>query len=201
MFPTSALAKEAIFGIGVQKKYKHVGLEVEYGRTWFLWAFWDEASYGGELFKAKTRGNRIRLNLKYYLFELSNNTNTDFWGYISLMPSYSKVRYNMSFWRYDSTGATVTSRYNNRSSIPVKYNSTNLNLNILIGNEFFFNHRLNIDYYTGFGIKFYKINLPNETPTYFQPYSKPNKSGNYLNFVLGLKVGYILNYKHIKMKR
>jgi hypothetical protein len=201
LFPTSALEKEALFGIGIQKKYNQVGIEVEYGRIFFLWGFWDEAIYGGEVFEAKIRGNRIRLNLKYYLFEKSNNINTDFLGYLSLMPSFSKVKYNMSFWRYDSTGGMNTSQYSDSSYIPVRYNSTNLNLNILIGNEFFYNNRLNIDYYTGIGIKFYKINLPNDTPSYFQPFSKPNKSGNYLNFLLGVKVGYILNYNFIKKKR
>ena len=97
LFPTSALEKEALFGIGIQKKYKQIGIEVEYGKIFLLWGFWDEVIYGGEVFEAKTRGNRIRLNLKYYLFEKSNNINTDFLGYLSLMPSFSKVKYNMSF--------------------------------------------------------------------------------------------------------
>jgi hypothetical protein len=174
LLPTSLLERESIYSMGIQFKYHRIGIELEFGRILGLNSY----SQNGPLYEAKTKGNRARINLKYYIHSFKFNDKSEFHIYSSFMPSLKKVKYKMNRWVYDSLTTNNTYQYA-ESHIPVEYSSKSLCLNALIGNEIFISH-FNVDFYVGAGTKMYDINIPNSAPAYFEPYSRPKKRWNLL---------------------
>jgi hypothetical protein len=189
LFPISLLERESIFSMGLQLKYYRIGIEVEYGRILGLNSY----RQAGPIFEDKTSGSRTRVNLKYYFYSLPFQDKVDFHFYTSIMPSIKSVKYKMIWWSYDSLISNNTYQMA-QSDIAVNYSSKSLCINLLFGNEFFIS-LVNIDYYIGVGIKFYDINIPNSVPSYFEPFSRPQKDGTYFNYLLGAKVGFARRIK------